>query len=158
VTSAGESPPNDRDPILRMADLLRFAQIGFEPTRESESRTDYDDGGFLIRYQYLFDASDRVLVNSFLTVNSSEDDARDTFEEYRSGVVDLGFAIEPDDRLPWNEASASWVVSTEGEQVGHAILVRRETRTLFVIFTGFFFEGRRVFLALIEPMLKALGT
>ena len=30
--------------------------------------------------------------------------------------------------------------------------------TLFVIFTGFFFERRRVFLALIEPKLNALTT
>jgi hypothetical protein len=50
------------------------------------------------------------------------------------------------------------VVSTQGEQVGHAILVRRGTRTLFVIFTGFFFEGRRFFLELVGPKLKALGT
>jgi hypothetical protein len=50
------------------------------------------------------------------------------------------------------------VVSSKGEQVGHAILLRRETRTLFVIFTGLFFEERRVFVALIEPKLKALRT
>jgi hypothetical protein len=152
------SPPHDHDPILRIADLRRFGPIAFDPARESESRTDYDDGGVLIRYQYLFDASDRVFVNSFLTVNSNEEEARSTFADYRSGLVDMGFAIEPDDRLLWNDSSATWVVSTQGEQVGHAILVRRGTRTLFVIFTGFFFEGRRVFLELVEPKLKALAT
>ena len=97
-------------------------------------------------------------MNSFLTVDTSEEEARGTFEEYRSGVADMGFAIEPDDRLLWSDSSAAWVLSTKGEQVGHAILVRRDTRTLFVIFTGFFFEGRRIFLALIEPKLKALDT
>jgi hypothetical protein len=149
---------NDRDPILRMADLLRFAQIRFEPARESESRTDYDDGGVQIRYQYHLDSSDRAFVTSSLTVDSSEKEARGTFEEYRSGMADMRFAMEPDDKLPWNESSAAWVVSSKGEQVGHAILLRRETRTLFVIFTGLFFEERRVFVALIEPKLKALRT
>lgn len=83
---------NDRDPILRMADPLLSAEMPFDPARESESRTDYDDG------------------------------------------------------------------SNEGEQVGHAILLRRKKRTLFVLFAGFFFEGRRAFLALIEPKLNALNT
>ncbi len=145
------------DALVRAEDLSRFSPIDIDPARESESRIDYDDGGVMLRYQYRFDAADRVLVNSYVVVDDNEEEARSTFEHYESGVAEMGLSIERDDRLAWGDESASWVVSTGGANVGHAVLARCGTRTLFAVFSGFFFEGREAFLALIEPKLEALA-
>jgi alkanesulfonate monooxygenase SsuD/methylene tetrahydromethanopterin reductase-like flavin-dependent oxidoreductase (luciferase family) len=146
------------DPILRIADLSRFAQIAVDLARVSESRNDCEDGGSRIEYQYRAAASDRVLIHTVLTVDTDVEQAQFIFQQYIEDVPGLGddLAIERDDRLSWGDSSATWSISDDGEQIGHAIAARKGVRTLFVIFTGVPFKERDAFLELVQPKLDAL--
>jgi len=142
----------------RAAAIQFFASPTSCDLRRSTSRNDYDDGGNRIDYQYRAAESDRVLIHTVLTVDTDVEEAQINFQQYIEDVPALGddLAIERDDRLSWGDSSATWAISDDGEQIGHAIVARKGARTLFVIFTGVHFKEREALLELIQPKLEAL--
>jgi len=144
------------EPILHASDLNLVSPLRVDPTRESETRKDYDDGGVRITYQYRFDASDGVLVNSEAVIHPDAAEAHSTYDEVLASFD--AQKLERDARKSFGDESASWVVLQGEQRVGHAFLIRIGTRTMYCLFSGYYFDGPDRYLALIEPKVQALAT
>ncbi len=145
------------DALLRVAQLAALSPLDIDPARETQERIDYEDGGFMLRYQYLFDPSDFVFVNAYLAVAPDLEEAQSDFEQFEEGVADLDFESQRDDRLDWPDDSATWRLVQKERTIGHAILLRRGVATLFLVFIGFVFEGDKALRDLLRPKWEALG-
>jgi hypothetical protein len=144
------------EPILHASDLNLVSPLRVDPSRESETRKDYDDGGVRITYQYRFDASDGVLVNSEAVIHPDAAEAHSTYDEVLASFD--AQKLERDARKSFGDESASWVVLQGEQRVGHAFLIRIGTRTMYCLFSGYYFDGPDRYLALIEPKVQALAT
>jgi hypothetical protein len=141
-------------PVLRASDLNAEAALVIDAARESDTYKDYDDGGVLIAYQYRFDASDGVMVNSQAVLHTSEAGARSHYDEVIASLD--AQKLERDPRGPFGDESTSWVVRVGEDRVGHALVTRMGLRTMYFVFSGYYFAGAERYVAFVRGKLEGL--
>lgn len=159
---------DDKAVVLRASDLERWIENTGDPIDEAHatlSRTRDLFGVEEIQYEYSRDGS-TLFVNSTVTIDPKESDARTTFNVTKLG---LGFGVaiesksgmtkeERNDLFSWGDDSASYVLEMDGSPVGNAVVARKGARTFFVIFAGVYFDDAGDLEEVLEPHLDALES
>ena len=159
----------DKELMLRASDLETWMDEAPDPpvdeARATLTRTRDLFGVEEITYEFSDDAT-ALFVNTTVTIDPKASDARTTYSVTKLGLG-VGLAIESDtgmkkvernDLFTWGDESTSYLLEMDGDPVGNAIVARKGTKTIFVIFSGIYFDDPDDLDEVLEPHLTALET
>ena len=154
----------DRAVLLDAEDLAEWSDFDVAVGTESVKKTKDLFGTHELAYEFTSDEG--VFVNTTVTYDKTESDARSTFSVTKMGLG-VGMALEKSEGMTreernelfaWGDDSVTYLLQMNGAPVGNVIVARKGKRTYFVIFAGVYFDDEGQLEELLSPQLTALET
>ena len=149
----------DREVVVRATDLEGWLSTEVDETLAKMTKKRDLFGTYELEYEY---DGDGLYVTTIATFDKTESDARTTFSMSKIGFG-VGLLseqkmqkVERNDLFSGGDKSVVYELEMDGTSVGNAVLVRKDARTLFVIFVGPHIDDADELAELLDPHLFAM--